>query len=99
MSFQKQYGPVLASKPVSTFCDDCRKSHLGGLDICPKRKTTQDLKAFLDEIKITTEPRADIKMDIKTAQAPSSASFPNLIQEKTDKMTTLKHLPCDRFAV
>jgi hypothetical protein len=95
MSFQKQDGPALASKPVPTFCDDCRKNHLGGLDICPKRKTTQDLKAFLDEIKTTTEPRADIK----TAQTRSSASLPNLVQEKTEEKITLKHLPCDRFAV
>jgi len=95
MSFQKPDGPAPAPVPISTFCDDCRKNHLGGLDICPKRKTTQDLNAFLDEIKTTTEPRADIK----TEQTPSSAILPNLVQEKAEKKITLKHLPCDRFAV
>jgi hypothetical protein len=95
MSFLKQAGPAPALKPAGEFCDDCRKIHSGGLEICPKLKTNQDLSAFLDEIKTSTETRDSVQ----ASQMQSSGSVPDLLQEKTEKKITLKHLPCDRFVV
>lgn len=95
MSSVKQESPTPALKPGTGFCDDCRKVHMGGSDVCPRLKTKKDLYTFLDEIGSSIEPRPEIK----PAQIQPSASLPDLVQERTEKKITLKHLPCDRFAV
>jgi hypothetical protein len=108
MSSVKQNGPAPtpapAAKPAGGFCDECRKVHLGGLDICPKMQTNRDLSVFLDEMKATIEPRTDTK----TIQTGPIVRFTDQLQGKTEKTEeaknaetkiTLADLPCDRFAV
>jgi hypothetical protein len=108
MSSVKQTGPAStpapAAKPAGGFCNECRKVHLGGLGICPKMQTNRDLSVYLDEMKVTIEPRAGTKI----IQTGPIVRFTDQLQGKTEKTEeaknaetkiTLADLSCNRFAV